>query len=185
MNLPAGLIDNRIEFFSDPTNRETSFALVNGQVHLITEAPDFIKQMILTDIEASPDKQLALTYLGYRTEDQQLAKYISCGYGAFDSEPDVVDGKLQPGEYWPCPKRGYCIAQGILCSPLKLKFGILSGREVEVLTLIGQGKLDKEIGEALCISTETAKNHSKSIRFKSGLENKPELVALAYQKNLI
>lgn len=39
----------------------------------------------------------------------------------------------------------------------------LTPREWEVLTLIAQGHSDKEVATALCISTETAKSHVKSI----------------------
>jgi len=39
----------------------------------------------------------------------------------------------------------------------------LTPREWEVLTLIAQGRSDKEVANALCISTETAKSHVKSI----------------------
>lgn len=39
----------------------------------------------------------------------------------------------------------------------------LTPREWEVLTLIAQGQSDKEVASALCISTETAKSHVKSI----------------------
>lgn len=39
----------------------------------------------------------------------------------------------------------------------------LTPREWEVLTLIAQGHSDKEVASALCISTETAKSHVKSI----------------------
>lgn len=39
----------------------------------------------------------------------------------------------------------------------------LTPRECEVLTLIAQGHSDKEVAVALCISTETAKSHVKSI----------------------
>jgi DNA-binding NarL/FixJ family response regulator len=39
----------------------------------------------------------------------------------------------------------------------------LTPREWEVLTLVAQGRSDKEVAGALCISTETAKSHVKSI----------------------
>ena len=185
MNLPAGLIDNRVEFFNDPSNHDISYCIVEGQVSRVSEAPEYIKQVILADLAANPAKQFALQSMGYQTTSEQLEKYCSCAYGAFDCQPDVMDGRLTGDEYWPCPKRATCPAQGILCHPLILAHGTLTSREIQVLTLVGRGKLGKEIADCLAISCETVKMHLKSIRHKSGLENKPELVSLAYQKNLI
>lgn len=183
--LPAGLIDGNIEFFNDPSNLEISYCLTNGRVTKVSHAPADVKAMVIADMQKHPIKVQALVNMGYLSPDQQLEKYCSCCFGAFDGEADAVDGVLRHSEYWPCPKRSTCVAAGVLCSSLTLANGTLTPRETDVFTLVAKCMLDKEIGAALNISDETVKIHQRRIRLKSGLDNKKELIKLAYQKNII
>ena len=55
----------------------------------------------------------------------------------------------------------------------------LSGREVQVLTLVALGQTNREIGAALSISEGTVKNHLKSIARKLGARDRTHAVVLA------
>jgi transcriptional regulator EpsA len=57
----------------------------------------------------------------------------------------------------------------------------LSSREREVLTLVGQGKLNLEIAELLFISEITVKHHLTRIFQKLGVNNRTQLVRLAVE----
>lgn len=186
-NLPAGLLDNRIEFFNDPQDQEVTYCLTNGVVTRINESPAEIQNLIDLDLSAHPDKVEALVYLGYETAVGQREKYCSCCFGAFDGEADYVDGKFIHTEWWPCPKRGTCPVEGKLCNALQVGCHgkALTRREIEVLTQLAQGLLNKEIGAILGISEETVKVHVKHILEKAELMNSKELIKLAYQKNLL
>lgn len=59
----------------------------------------------------------------------------------------------------------------------------LTPREWEVLTLIAQGHTDKEVASVLCISTETAKSHVKSIYKKLQVSTR-RAAAVLYFKNV-
>lgn len=61
----------------------------------------------------------------------------------------------------------------------------ITGREHEVLTLIAQGKRDKEISELLFISNYTVMNHRRSLLKKLKAKNKVELVKIAMEKNIL
>jgi DNA-binding NarL/FixJ family response regulator len=61
----------------------------------------------------------------------------------------------------------------------------LSPREMEVLHLLGQGKANKEIAQALTISERTVKFHVRSVFAKLGVSNRTEAVATAAQRGLI
>jgi len=61
----------------------------------------------------------------------------------------------------------------------------VSERELEVLQLVSQGMSNKEIGEKLCISESTVKNHLRNIMDKLHLQNRMQLIAFAYKNGLI
>ena len=62
--------------------------------------------------------------------------------------------------------------------------GNLSGREVEVLTLVAQGRSNKEIAEELFVSQGTVKIHVSHIMTKLGLDRRTELVRFALASGL-
>lgn len=61
----------------------------------------------------------------------------------------------------------------------------LTKREMDVLNLLGQGKLNKEIAQDLSISERTAKFHVSSIFKKLDVQNRTEAVTKAAQVGLI
>jgi NarL family two-component system response regulator LiaR len=71
------------------------------------------------------------------------------------------------------------MSQGTLQAPA------ITERELEVLGLLGQGKSNREIAEALVISERTAKFHVSSILSKLGANNRTEAVSIAVQQGLI
>jgi DNA-binding NarL/FixJ family response regulator len=61
----------------------------------------------------------------------------------------------------------------------------LSPREAEVLTLVVQGKTNKEIASALAVAENTVKNHLKSILGKLEVENRVQATSLAIRERLV
>lgn len=61
----------------------------------------------------------------------------------------------------------------------------LTERELEVLRLMAQGQMNKEIAAALVISERTVKFHVSAILSKLGAGNRTEAVRLAAQQGLI
>lgn len=60
----------------------------------------------------------------------------------------------------------------------------LTVREAEILNLIGAGKSNKEIAEALFISYKTVKNHVYSLFAKLGIHTRAEAIHLAIGQKL-
>lgn len=56
---------------------------------------------------------------------------------------------------------------------------ILSDREIEVLSLVAQGKINKEIADQLCIGLTTVITHRKNIQEKLGLKSVSALTIYA------
>jgi two-component system NarL family response regulator len=71
----------------------------------------------------------------------------------------------------------------------KLAAGIssesLTGRELEVLTLLASGKSNKEIGTNLYISETTVKSHLRSIFTKLNVISRTEAIAAASRRGLV
>jgi two-component system NarL family response regulator len=61
----------------------------------------------------------------------------------------------------------------------------LTGRELEVLSLVARGQTSRQIGEQLFISENTVKNHIRNILDKLGLHSRNEAVLYAVRENLI
>lgn len=61
----------------------------------------------------------------------------------------------------------------------------LTPRELEVLTLVGQGLSNGEIAEKLVIAPRTAKVHVQNILAKLGASNRTEAVSIAVRQQLI
>ena len=61
----------------------------------------------------------------------------------------------------------------------------LTPRELEVLTLLGQGRSNNEIAETLIITPRTVKVHVQNILSKLGASNRTEAVSIAARQKLI
>ena len=61
----------------------------------------------------------------------------------------------------------------------------LTGREIEVLQAVAEGRTSREIGEMLFISENTVKNHVRNILDKLGLHSRGEAVMYALREDLI
>jgi DNA-binding NarL/FixJ family response regulator len=61
----------------------------------------------------------------------------------------------------------------------------LSGREVEVLALVADGRSNKDIGEALGLSALTVKSHLARIARKLGTGDRAEMVVVAMRAGVV
>ena len=60
---------------------------------------------------------------------------------------------------------------------LLVRYGI-TGREIEIITLVCRGKTNREIADDLCISPQTVKDHNYNIFRKTGVKNRTQLARL-------
>ncbi|MGW2930825.1 response regulator [Streptomyces sp. NPDC001156] len=62
---------------------------------------------------------------------------------------------------------------------------VLTGREVEVLSLLAAGHTNQEIARRLYVSVRTVETHRARIRDKLGTETRAELIAAARERGLL
>jgi DNA-binding CsgD family transcriptional regulator len=66
-----------------------------------------------------------------------------------------------------------------------LRHGMLTKREIEVLTLVGKGRSDPEIADALFISAKTASVHVTNIKGKLGVDSRLQVALRARELGLV
>ena len=62
---------------------------------------------------------------------------------------------------------------------------LLSEREIQVVRLVAEGKITKEIAEQLYVSVRTIETHRSRIMKKMGVANTAEMIRKAYEEKLI
>lgn len=181
--LPGGLVDDSAEFFIHQNDIK---CLYQGKAHSYDEIPSHIMDAVEADMMQHPKALEALAKWGITNAEDQIKQYIFCRFGGFDSNPDISDnGDIHHREYFDCGRRGNCAYEGKLCPSVKVAHGELSKREIEVLRLIGLGRLDKEICDDLGIALDTLRSHKDNIKLKTGEERKTAQGVLAHRLGLI
>ena len=110
------------------------------------------------------------------------------GYLLKSASPVVVaDGvrRVLDGGVYADPSVASLLAAGLRGGPQQDGVSELSGREVEVLRLVADGRSNKEIGETLGLSALTVKSHLARIARKLGTGDRAEMVALAMRAGVI
>ena len=109
-------------------------------------------------------------------------RFIRCNFAQLDNIPDVADGCQCSFEYVPCPLRGECRHERIICRP---EFDHkLSVAEIPVLKLWYNGLSVDEIAAQLCLSPHTIHNHIRHAYQRLNIHTKSEFVRYASQRNL-
>jgi DNA-binding NarL/FixJ family response regulator len=77
------------------------------------------------------------------------------------------------------------VSRPVEAAPPSGRLDVLTEREREVLTAIGQGSSNAEIGAALHMSVATAKTHVSRILAKLDARDRTQLVVIAFQTGLV
>jgi DNA-binding NarL/FixJ family response regulator len=67
----------------------------------------------------------------------------------------------------------------------KERYGGMTGREIEILRLLGQGQTNKQIAYRLKISQKTVRNHISNFYSKLGVRDRSQAVLYAVRKGLV
>lgn len=146
----------------------------------IQKASPRSRVVLLTASESAEDLLAAVKAgaSGYLTKDTPLPRLVS-------AMEDVLEGGAAVS-----PAMGgklFTALRDLLrhSNSASLRSPELTGRELEILTLVGEGKTSKEIAEDLFISENTVRNHVRNILDKLGMKSRFEAVNWAYREGLI
>ena len=135
--------------------------------------------------ELAPDARI-LVLTTYAT-DEFIFKALRAGAQGYllkDASVDELLGAIRSvhaGQTLLAPAVAARLVVGVSAGPQEA----LTPRELEVLTLIGQGRSNGEIAALLSIAPRTAKVHVQNILGKLGAANRTEAVSLAVKQKLI
>lgn len=130
--------------------------------------------------------------LTIHNEIEYLYKAVEIGVNGYvlkDSESDVLIKAIRSiynGESYIQPNMASLLFKkinGELDS--HIKHSKLTKREIEVLKLITQGLLNKEIADTLCISEKTVKNHVSNIFKKIEVSDRTQAAVYAIKNNIV
>lgn len=111
------------------------------------------------------------------------------GYVLKDSESDVLIKAIRSifnGESYIQPNMASLLFKKINGElDNQAKHNKLTKREIEVLKLITQGLLNKEIADQLCISEKTVKNHVSNIFKKIEVSDRTQAAVYAIKNNIV
>lgn len=125
-------------------------------------------------------------------EDEKVISAIqagACGYLLKDVSPDELIDALRAvsrGEARLHPEVTRRLMHQVAAQPKPSSSPVdLTGRELEVLRLIAQGKSNQAIADALVISEKTVKTHVSSLLSKLQLEDRTQLAIYALKHGLV
>ncbi len=149
-------------------------------VGTIIKASPRTKVVLLTSSESAEDLLAAVKAgaSGYLTKDTPLPRLVAAMHDVLDGGAAVspaMGGKL------------FSALRDLLkhSGTMSARAPELTGRELEILGLVGNGKTSREIAEELFISENTVRNHVRNVLDKLGLRSRFEAVTWAQREGLI
>ncbi len=146
----------------------------------IMKASPRSKVVLLTSSESAEDLLAAVKVgaSGYMTKDTPLPRLVAAMNDVLAGGAAVspaMGGKLFSALRDLLRHQGTAVAR----TPE------LTGREIEILALVGSGKTSREIAADLYISENTVRNHVRNVLDKLGLKSRFEAVTWAQREGLI
>lgn len=157
-----GRPDHYMSIHTDITDQKQAEAQVQA---LNEQLEEQVKQRTL-HLEAL-NLELSKLIAGYQAQAQALREQFLHCCKILNLDPAV----LEPSH--------------LVTSPDQHKATTLSDREMEVLTLVVEGKTNKEIAQILCVTVHTAKAHVSSILQKLDIQDRTQAAVMALKSGWI
>lgn len=176
-----------IEFFT--FEEDVWYRKPDGGQHKLTEHDETVRELHGFISEFYPAalakleerfKKFSSNIVYYRYKIVRM--FCKCNFGLIDNVPDIDACGLVHFEHVPCPMRGDCPFENIVCHP---KFNSqISEAEMRVLELLHRCTPRDEIAVQLCLSPHTVNNHIKNAYQRIGVHKDAEFIVYASKHNL-
>ena len=177
-----GMGDSAIEFFI--SEKETKF-IQHGKVLPFSQIPFATIKLLDEAIHADINLNLELHDMHPTSNLKRIEQFARCRFGGLDFVGDIVDGKLQEGEYHECPNRGNCKSNGILCKLPSYNGQNLSTLDVQLIQQLSTSKTIETIIYEMDLRPGTFHKIHNILYSKLGVQTRQEVTKIAYLLNLI
>ncbi|WP_162926924.1 LuxR C-terminal-related transcriptional regulator [Flavobacterium psychrotrophum] len=178
----AGILCDNVEMFNDGKKLQV---LRGGRRTSFNDLPFAYIQLIREAVAKNPDIDRHLKLMHPESEMKRIEQFAICNFSGLDFTPDIQNGQMQEGEYWNCPKRGVCPAEGIVCKPLSYQGQSLLGTEVVMMKLLTTDKTNDVIAEEMKLPKGTWEVMRTALYRKLEVTTKQEITIIALRLNII
>lgn len=173
------------EYFCTPDGA-VSIRVGERMRNLSADDTDIINELLYKVEQDYPKAYAALEaeYGGQKyARWRMFSRFVRCNFGSLDHIDDVDESNFIHFEKVPCPMRGECPHECVICQP---EFNTaLTAREYEILAMIVEGLTDQNIADRLFRSYDTIRNHRRNIEHKLQCNSKVKLIEYARKNNMI
>ena len=174
--------DSSIEFFI--LEKETKIIHL-GKVLPFSDIPFATIKMLDAAIHADININLELHDMHPSSKLKRIEQFARCRFGGLDFVGDIIDGKLQEGEYHDCPQRSTCKSDGILCKLPSHNGQKLSYQDIRLMQLLSTALTNDIIAEEMKLPWGSFHKAHRLLYDKLGVQTKQEVTKIAYLLNLI
>lgn len=183
--LPGMIADGQLEFFVVENEVKV---MHSGKIESFSDTPFEIFQLLKETINNDPLVLEKLSEMHPSSEYRRIEQFVKCRMGGLDYSGDYCSKTkvLQDGEYWPCPKRGSCSAEGIVCKLPIVNGQRLTNQEIELIQLTTTDMTNDVIAEEMSLPLGTFHKIKHSLYQKIGnVQTKQCVTKIAIALNLI
>lgn len=163
-------------------NDGTTERLTEKSCEVVGEMLDFIEQLYPKAFKALSKEYICCSNNFNLYRFRIVNRFCKCNFGNIDNVDDIDrHGRLHL-EYVPCPLRGECRFEGVVCSP-QIETRLTPG-EIRVLRLWYDGFSCEEISEKLYLSIHTINNHIRRAMYRLGFHEKAEFFRYAERNHI-
>jgi len=176
-----GLTNESIEFFV--VENEIKF-LQNGKICNFNDLPQETIELLKEEMYVEKNVLNALNQMHPNNPEKRLEQFTKCRLGGLDFKADIKDGKIQDGEYWPCPNHGNCPHEGILCKLPTYNDVRLTKQDIELMKLSTTELTNEAIADKMNLAMGTFHKAKKYIHNTLGVQTKQGITLICTHLNL-
>ena len=180
--LLPGLKCNSVEFFMDNGSIK---AITNGSIIDFTQLPFAHMQLLEEEIEKDKQVKMHLLDMHPNSKYKRLEQFVKCRFGGLDYQADMSSEGVQDGEWWPCPLRGKCASEGVLCKAVQYNGQRLDHQDITLVQLLSTNNTNEVIANEMNLPLGSFHLAKKKLYQKLGVQTKQELTIIGQRLNLI